>query len=100
MQFEDDGVLLLAGLPQVLVGHALLDQLAEQPRDLLVPELDGGLRHLKRIALPFKMALHFLSSQAFALEGGLSLLEGGPLLLELSLCLLARTLLLTELLPH
>jgi hypothetical protein len=46
------------------------------------------------------MALHFLSSQAFALEGGLSLLEGGPLLLELSLRLLARTLLLTELLPH
>jgi hypothetical protein len=46
------------------------------------------------------MALRFLPGQAFTLEGGLSLLEGRPLLLELSLCLLARALLLTELLPH
>jgi hypothetical protein len=27
LQLEDDGVLFLTGLPQVLIGHALLDQL-------------------------------------------------------------------------
>jgi hypothetical protein len=46
------------------------------------------------------MALRFLPGRAFALEGGLGLLEGRPLLLELSIRLLARAFLLTELLPH
>jgi hypothetical protein len=100
LQLEDDSFLLLVGLPQVLMGHALLDQLTGEPRDLIVSELDGGLRHLKRGTLPLKMALRFLSGRAFTLEGDLSLLEGGPLLLKLSLRLLARALLLTELLPH
>jgi hypothetical protein len=77
-----------------------LDQLTRESHDLLVPALDGGLRLLKRGALPLKMALCFLPGRAFALEGGLGLLEGGPLLLELSLRLLAHALLLTELLPH
>jgi hypothetical protein len=43
------------------MGHALLDQLTGEPRDLIVSELDGGLRHLKRGTLPLKMALRFLS---------------------------------------
>jgi hypothetical protein len=73
LQLKDDGILLLAGLPQVLVGHTFLDQLAGQPRDLLISELDGGLRRLKRSALPLKMALHFLSGRTFALEGGSSI---------------------------
>jgi hypothetical protein len=100
LQLEDDIILLLVGLPQVLLGHARLDQLTGEPCDLLVQKLDGSLHRLKRSALPLNMALRFLSGRAFALEGGLSLLEGRPLLLELSLRLLVRTLLLTELLPH
>jgi hypothetical protein len=76
-----------------------LDQLTGELCDLLVPELDGGLRRLKRNTLPLKMALHFLSGRAFTLGGDLGLLEGRPLLLELSLYLLACALLLTELLP-
>jgi hypothetical protein len=38
-----------------------LDQLTEELRDLLVPELDGGLHLLKHSMLPLKMALRFLS---------------------------------------
>jgi hypothetical protein len=100
LQLKDDSVLLLAGLSQVLVGHTLLDQLTGEPRDLLVPGLDGGLRLLKRSMLPLKMALALPLGPRFALKGGLGLLEGGPLLLELSLHLMACALLLTELLPH
>jgi hypothetical protein len=44
--------------------------------------------------------LRFLLRHALTLEGGLGLRKGGPLLLELSLRLLARTPLLLELLPH
>jgi hypothetical protein len=46
------------------------------------------------------MAPRFLAGRAFALEGDLGLLDGGLLLLELSLRLLAHALHLTELLPH
>jgi hypothetical protein len=34
LKLENGGVFLLAGLPQLLVEHALLDQLAREPRDL------------------------------------------------------------------
>jgi hypothetical protein len=100
LQVEDRGILLLAGLTQVLIGHTQLGQLPIEPRDLLVPELDGRLCLLKRGALSLELSLHFLPGQVRALEGGLCLLEGGLLLLEPSLRLLARTLLLVELLPH
>jgi hypothetical protein len=60
LQLEDDNVLFLVGLPQVLVGHTLLDQLTRELHDLLVLKLDGGLRLLKHGALPLKMALRFL----------------------------------------
>jgi hypothetical protein len=100
LQLENGGVFLLAGLPQLLVGHTLLDQLAREPRDLLIPELEGSLRLLQRGVLPLELALCFLPHYAFALEGGSSLLKGGPLLLEMSLRLLACALLLLELLLH
>jgi hypothetical protein len=37
-----------------------LDQLAQEPCDLQVPELEGGLRLLQRGALPLKLALRLL----------------------------------------
>jgi hypothetical protein len=100
LQLEDDGVFFLTSLTQLLIGHTLLDQLAQEPRDFLVLELEGGLRLLQRGALPLELALRFLSGRTLAVEGGLSLLEGGPLLLELGLRLLARAPLLLELLLH
>jgi hypothetical protein len=77
-----------------------LDQLAREPRDLQVPELEGGLRLLQSGALPLKLDLRFLSGRTLVLEGRPCLLEGGPLPLELSLRLLARAPLLLELLFH
>jgi hypothetical protein len=50
-----------AGLPQLLIGHALLDQLAREPCDFLVSELEGGLCLLQRCVLPLELALRFLS---------------------------------------
>jgi hypothetical protein len=44
--------------------------------------------------------LGLLPGRALALEGGLSLLEGGPLLLELVFRLLTSALLLAKLLLH
>jgi hypothetical protein len=85
---------------QVLIGHNQLGQLPVEPRDLLVPELNGRLRLLKRGALPLELALRFFPGRAFTLKGGLSILLGGLLLLEPGLCFLARTLLLLELLPR
>jgi hypothetical protein len=99
LQLEDDIVLFLTGLPHVLVGHALLDQLPREQRDLLVSKLEGSPRRLQCGALPLELALRFLPGRALALEGSLGLLEGGLLLLEPSLCLLARALLLAKLLP-
>jgi hypothetical protein len=100
LQLEDDSILFFTCLPQVLVGHALLDWLAAEPRDLLVPKHDGRLRLLKRGALLLELALCFLPRREFVLEGGLGLLMGGLLLLEPGLCRLARALLLPELLPR
>jgi hypothetical protein len=39
LQLQDQGILLLTGDPQVLEGHALLDQLPGEPLDLHFPEL-------------------------------------------------------------
>jgi hypothetical protein len=100
LQLENDDVLLLAGLPQVLVGHALLDQLPGEPRDLHVLELEGNPCLLQPSVLPLELDLRFLPDRALALKGSLGLLEGGLLLLGPSLRLLARALLLAELLPH
>jgi hypothetical protein len=77
-----------------------LDQLAQEPRDLQIPELEGSLRLLQHGALPLELALRFLSRHAFALEGGSGLLKGGSFLLELNLRMLARAPLLPELLLH
>jgi hypothetical protein len=57
-----------------------LDQLAREPRDLQLPELEGSLCLLQRGALPLELALRFLPRHALALEGNSGLLKGGPLL--------------------
>jgi hypothetical protein len=44
LQVSDGGLLLLEGLAQVLVRDAKLDQLPIEPRDLVLPLLEGGLR--------------------------------------------------------
>jgi hypothetical protein len=56
------------------------------------------LRPLERGALLLEPTQHLLPRQAFLLERGPGLGEGSPLLLKLSFRLLARSLLLTELL--
>jgi hypothetical protein len=76
------GALLLEGPALVLVRDAEGDQLPVEPRDLLLPLLQRRLRSLKRSTLPLKRRL------------GLD--EGGPLLLELTLSLLASGALLLE----
>jgi hypothetical protein len=100
LQLEDGGVLLLTSLPQLLVQHALLDQLLGESCDLCVPELKHGPRLLQRGVLPLELALRHLPGRALTLEGDLSLLEGGLLLLELTLWLLTRALLRAKLLLH
>jgi hypothetical protein len=62
------------------------------------PLLEGHLRPLECSALLLKPTQHLLSHQAFLLERSPGLGEGSPLLLKLGLRLLARGLLLTELL--
>jgi hypothetical protein len=100
LQFKDRSILLLAILALILIGYTQLGQLPVEPRDFLVPVLEGHLCVLKRGALLLELALHFLPRHAFALEGGLGLLMGGLLLLEQGLCRLACALFLPELLPH
>jgi hypothetical protein len=56
------------------------------------------LRPLERGVLLLKPTQHLLPRQAFLLKCSPGLGEGSPLLLKLGLCLLARGLLLTELL--
>jgi hypothetical protein len=97
-QVTDRGLLLLEGLEQVLVRDAELHQLPVKTRDIVVPLLKGCLRPLKRGALLLEPTLRLFMCQAFPLEGSPSLDEGSPLLLELVLCLLARSPLLLELL--
>jgi hypothetical protein len=79
------------------VGDAQLVQLLVEPRDLPVPELEGGPHLLERSMLPLEVALRLLQRHAFALEGSSDLIESGSLLLKSSLRLLARALLLLEL---
>jgi hypothetical protein len=98
LQSKDRNFLLLNDLAQILVGNAELVQLPVEPRDFFIPLLEGCLRPLECDALPLKEALGLFSCQALALEGGPSLSKCGPLLLELSLRLLARISLLPKLL--
>jgi hypothetical protein len=100
LQLKDGGVFLLTGLPQLFVGHDFLDQLAREPRDLQIPELEGSLCLLQHGALLLELALHFLPRHAFVLEGSSGLLEGGPLLLEPSFRLSACASLQLEQLLH
>jgi hypothetical protein len=97
-QLKDRGVLLLAGLPQLLIEDALLDQLPAETRDLRVPKLESGLRPLQRRVFLLEMALCLLPSQTLVLEGSPGLNKGGSLLLELSLYLLVCDPFLPELL--
>jgi hypothetical protein len=98
LQAENRGLLLLEGLAQVLVRDAELGQLPVEPRDLFVPLLEGRLRPLECSALLLESPLGLFPRQALALEGGPSLSEGGPLLLKLSVRLLAHVSLLLKLL--
>jgi hypothetical protein len=71
------------------VRDAELGQLPVEPRDLVIPLLEGCLCPLKCGALLLEPALRLFPRQMLALEGGQGLDEGGPLLLELGLRLLA-----------
>jgi hypothetical protein len=96
LQAENCGLLLLEGLAQVLMRDAELGQLPVEPRDFFVPLLEGRLRPLECGVLLLESALGLFPRQALTLEGGPSLSEGSSLLLKLSVCLLARILLLLE----
>jgi hypothetical protein len=66
-----------------------LGQLLVESRDFFVPLPEGRLRHLKCGALLLEPTLSLFSRQMLVLEGSPRLDKGGPLLLELGLCLLA-----------
>jgi hypothetical protein len=51
LQVKDRGLLLLEGLAQIFVRNADLDQFPVEPRHLVLPLLEGGLRPLERGAL-------------------------------------------------
>jgi hypothetical protein len=84
LQADDRGALLLEGPELVRVRDAEGDQLPVELRDLVLPLLQRRLRPLESSMLP--------------LERRPSINEGGPLLLELTLDLLASSALLPELL--
>jgi hypothetical protein len=80
------------------VRDAELGQLPVEPRDLIIPLLEGRLCPLKCGALLLEPTLCLSPRQTLTLEGGPSLDKSGPLLLELGLRLLAHDLFLPELL--
>jgi hypothetical protein len=61
LQLEDRGLLLLEGLVQILVRNADLNQLPVEPRHLVLPLLERGLRPLEHGALLLELAQHLLS---------------------------------------
>jgi hypothetical protein len=75
-----------------------LDQLPVKIRGLVFPLLEGRLCPLEHSALLLEPPQCLYSRQVFPLERSPGLGEGSPLLLKLGLRLLARGLLLTELL--
>jgi hypothetical protein len=98
LQVKDGGLLLLEGLAQIFARNADLDQFPVEPRHLILPLLEGGLRPLERGALLLELTQRLLPRQALPLERGSGLGESSLLLLELGLRLMARGPFLTELL--
>jgi hypothetical protein len=86
LQADDGGALLLEGLLLIRVRDAEGNQLVVEPRDVSIPFLQRFLRRLASGALP--------------LECRPSVSKSGPLLLELTLGLLACGALLPELVLH
>jgi hypothetical protein len=82
------------------VRDAELGQLPVEPRDLVIPLLEGRLCPLKCGALLLEPAQCPFPRQTLTLEGGPGLGKSGLLLLELGLRKLARDLFLPELLLH
>jgi hypothetical protein len=72
LQVKDRCIFFLAVLAQVLMGNAQLVQLPVEPRNLFVPELEGGPRLLERSMFPLKMALCLLPRHELTLEGSSS----------------------------
>jgi hypothetical protein len=100
LQAENCGFLLLEGLAKILVRDTELVELPVKPRDFFVPLLEGCLRPFECDALLLESALGLFPHQTLALKGGPSLSKGSPLLLELSVRLLACVPLPLKLLLH
>jgi hypothetical protein len=95
-QVKDHGLLLLEGLAQIFVRNVDLDQFPVEPRHLVVPLLERGLRPLERGALLLELTQRLLPRQAFPLERGPGFGESSLLLLELGVRLLTRVPFLSE----